>query len=686
MALRWVGCVGLLLSGLGCEGLFGEQVTVQQLEQRATRIAHASDVSAAGELERLTLSQRLSPAIYEEVSQTLPGVESRRVLRALYDTSAFLDPPPEAMPALPAPPPAEQSRLVAGMREFVAKQIPQLPNFFATRVTLHFEETAQEYDWRGHISAVYQPLHETEAAIDTISYVGGQETAEPEVSASGKPGQKAAGLRTGLRTWGIFGPVLSAVWTDTAHGQMVWRRWEQGVQVRVAVFSFEVPETESHYQIDFCCTQDSEHTHVIEYRRAVGYRGELGVDPATGAIARLLVEADLKGGGLIDRAAIVVEYGRVVIGGKAYICPVRSVALSRARETHYVTSPVDFGRLSPHPGLVASPRETTLQTGPEQTMVNESLFGEYHVFRAEVRMLAKGEQPAAAAPEEKKPAGETAVAAAALPSAQLPAPSTEVATPSSAPETAAPAAVAKVPEIRIVPATTVPDAPAVRGEKRDGAATIRTMARLVEVGVVVQDAKGHPVTDLKEGDFMVRDEGREQKIGSFAPPAGAPALSTAASRVPPVASNAASLPWSWPSLRVVRSGSPTNAAGACGSEARAGFVVELAGARRSRRRRDDHNAGRGESSVGGSRVGAGADARVPENAAGGAEGGALCDAELRLPAAGGTDDGSRAGCGDAGEVDSQGGRSGEGAGGGESQPAEDGSGSQLLRPDSRKRE
>lgn len=371
--------------------LFAESVTVQQLTTLIARLHHTSDAKAAQELQSRTLTERLSPAALQTLTAELPGDQSRRALRVLADTSVFLDPPPSEIPNRPAPTAAEQGQILAHVLDFVTGQIPQLPNFLATRVTLHFEETPQDYQQTpaGYTLVPFQPLHLTRSSTADVRYVQGREVVDPVVVA----GKKQPAPDMGLRTWGIFGPVLVTLWTDISRSHLAFSHWEQGPSGVLAVFHFDVPEAQSHYQVDFCCTEDSEHTHLRDFRNFAGYTGEIAVDPASGAILRLQIEAGLPPHGFMERAAIAVEYGPVLIGGKAYICPVRSIALSRARETHYVTSVLeDFGVMNPNPVAPSErPKQTTLKTGPMQSMLNESLFGQYHVFRASARMLGKDE-------------------------------------------------------------------------------------------------------------------------------------------------------------------------------------------------------------------------------------------------------------------------------------------------------
>ncbi len=92
------------------------------------------------------------------------------------------------------------------------------------------------------------------------------------------------------------------------------------------------------------------------------------MNPANGSIRRLTLVAELKPSDPVIKGDLMVEYGPVEIGGKTYICPVKSVALS-LQHVIYLTA-VSGANL-----------------GPPQTRVNDVLFKQYHLFRADVRML-----------------------------------------------------------------------------------------------------------------------------------------------------------------------------------------------------------------------------------------------------------------------------------------------------------
>ena len=71
------------------------------------------------------------------------------------------------------------------------------------------------------------------------------------------------------------------------------------------------------------------------------------------------------------RSQVMVEYGPVELGGKTYICPQRSVEISRGRSERELHEW----------GMVFS------LYGYFETMINDVIFGGYHKFGSEARIL-----------------------------------------------------------------------------------------------------------------------------------------------------------------------------------------------------------------------------------------------------------------------------------------------------------
>ncbi len=316
-------------------------LTVAQLEQ-ALATTHASpDVVVADQLSSFDLTERLSAIRYARLSAALPGEKARKSLLALADSAEFRSLPPDDIPTTAAPDLAEQRRMMALVVGYVTKAVHQLPNLFATRATTRFEDRPQ-----GEFG--YLPLHVVGNSSRTVLYRDGQEMVD---ATSGKSGS----AEQGLVSWGEFGPILSTVLLDAAQNKLAWSHWEQGVNGPLAVFAYAVPDQKSHYWVQFCCITEIVtgierskaglsgvspyySPNMENYREAQrvlrekpGYHGEIVVDPGMGTILRVTADAELPLGVKLTRAAIMVEYGSVEIGGKSIVCPQRSVALSLIR-------------------------------------------------------------------------------------------------------------------------------------------------------------------------------------------------------------------------------------------------------------------------------------------------------------------------------------------------------------------
>ena len=355
----------LLLGWLSCTAWAAKKLTVDQFEQLLPGLEGKPDLLISQRITDLELTERLSPERAAKWRAALSGELTQQALTALADRAAFLDPPANEIPQKAAPDIAEQRRMMGLVVAYVSKTIPQLPNFIATRETVRYEDTPQLETVQGLIP--FQPLHRIDRASATVVYRDGRE----EVDAG--PSKKAP-AQHGLSTWGVFGPILSTVILDASKSKLEWSHWEQTASGPAGVFRYAVPKEKSHYEVNYCCVllMDSTTSDLKVFRRLAGYNGTLSVDPATGAIVRLTLDAEMGSTDPITRASVLVEYGPVEIGSRTYICPRRSVSISLAQEM----------RVSP-----AYHRPDAYGLQPLQTALNDVAFGQYHLFRAEAKVL-----------------------------------------------------------------------------------------------------------------------------------------------------------------------------------------------------------------------------------------------------------------------------------------------------------
>jgi hypothetical protein len=278
-----------------------------------------SDANEASMLHGVRLTQQLNTATLSRMVSTLTGPQSIEALHILADESAFLEPPASQIPSLAEPNPATQRAIVARAVDYVATTLHRQPNFYATRITTTYRRNLWKDPMPRRVNkvssiVVYRNGNEQRDAGDTSSIQG-------------------------LATSGEFGPILGTAMLDAAKGNLSWSRWQEGQESPFAVFRYVVTAKQSHYEVD---------------GKATGYVGEVGIDPSSGAIERLVFRADMPTDGKLVTADIAVEYSPIQLGGKTYICPIHSVALSH---------------------------------GFELMWLNEVSFDRYHLFGTQMRIL-----------------------------------------------------------------------------------------------------------------------------------------------------------------------------------------------------------------------------------------------------------------------------------------------------------
>lgn len=373
--MRKVAVLFLLAGGaLSCAA--AKPVTVEQLEKILAATHGASDVQMAAQLSDLVLIERLSAVRLSRYETDFPGPRIRQALMVLSDMSAFLYPPADEIPAIATPDSKAQREMIALTVNYVNQTMHQLPNFFATRITVSFQDDpsldeSKTDNKRGFVPDLFmisKPLHSVGRYSAAVLYRGGREVVHAGTVQSGPQG---------LTTSGEFGPILGTTLLDAAQGNLVWSHWEQGEAGQEAVFRFSVPAEKSHYDVSYCCILKVSGDRVY-YRQFSAYDGEMTIDPARGTVLRLSLKATgLKRPDPIVKANIVVEYGPVELGGRTYICPVKGIALSLASERR----PLLGGREEDFP--------------PLQTSLNDVVFEQYHLYRASSHVVPgySDEQP-----------------------------------------------------------------------------------------------------------------------------------------------------------------------------------------------------------------------------------------------------------------------------------------------------
>lgn len=369
---------GAVCSTYAAERITPESITVEELQQKLAAsaqltpphhsevpVALLEDATLAMRIDNLQLSERLTSATLQRVmAQHTFGPQTQRALTLLADRSALLDPPPSELPTRPPPDASLQQQWLDAARVYVFKTLSHLPNFFATRTTSRFLGISPEVNQTG--LPVHVGLYPRGTASREITFREGKELVDPM-----KFQRPPATLpQSGLESWGEFGPEPAVVLADVNAGSITFHHWEQTPARLAAVFHYSVPEENSHYEVNYTCNGSN------AFRAQPAYHGSLAIDPVSGAILRITLQADSKSDDPISHVASVIDYGPVEIGGRTYICPIHSLAFS-VEEVSVCFRDLKDEALVHNRGLV------------QPMILNRTTFSDYHRLGSTSRIITE---------------------------------------------------------------------------------------------------------------------------------------------------------------------------------------------------------------------------------------------------------------------------------------------------------
>ncbi len=505
-----------LLAAMALPSHAAKRLSVAQLEQVLTADAskHKQDIEIAEQLAGMALTERIPESTIERLTaQLAANPRASLVFRVLANEAEFLDLPRAESVAESAPEPIAQKRMLEAARDYVSETLARLPNLLATRTINLYDDTPHAIKQGGWPTRL--GLHQVGTSRAEISVLREREDQPPT------QGSAVWQSKIGLVSGGEFGTTLGMIFADSAKGDVHWSNWERSSTGLLAVFAYSVPAPVSHFEVitsfqreenveafsaptgergvsGIATRPNVSSTNVAVVHTRPAYHGAIWLDPATGTIHRITMEADMKKDLPFRRAAILVEYGPIEIAGARFICPVRSLALSESL-----------------------PNTQSLSDDAATEWLNEILFTDYHRFASSARIT---EQAAAApapqtAPSAASTAGHASQATNAAQSTNEASDQTSTATPLQAPPTTLPALPSPESGTPVIqPSASVESDKAANPQQPPPALpgqaefTLQVNVDSLLVPAVVLDNAGHAVGGLVKENFVILDEGQSRTI------------------------------------------------------------------------------------------------------------------------------------------------------------------------------
>jgi VWFA-related protein len=344
-----------------------KDVTVAELRESIDELQHASDSEAERRLNGMELTERLSSSDLAKWLAMLKGKKAKQALTAVADQSVFFAPPAEETLPLQPPSIADQRQIMQRTVDYVSKTIRILPNLSAERNTTLYVEPPRDPGGAWKTAAGDHYLEPASIAKADVQVSHGQE----DVSELSSTVIRKIPQNKSLHTEGAFGPILAAVLVAAAkpESKLMWARWEKGVGGPLAVFRYNISKDTPIFKVEYCCLAVD--FSQIKFSTYAPTYGEIAVDSASGAILRFTMRAGLSWRLPLQHSDIMIEYGPVILGETSYICPIRSVSISRSRSIVQVS---EFG-------------EVFKANAPFETILNDVKYENYHLFRSSSRVL-----------------------------------------------------------------------------------------------------------------------------------------------------------------------------------------------------------------------------------------------------------------------------------------------------------
>jgi len=351
---------------LAMPALAGRRISVSQLEEllRSSQQDKKSDAELSTALKQVELTEELTRSRMNLILRGMPGMLSTEQIYVLAARSAGLAPPPSDLPSTPAPDATAQQAILSKAASYVHGTYAQLPILTATRTTIRFQDNVEAIAASSGIGSSATDVTTTAGFSNAATFIHYINSTEDQVvlhqGAEQFPTQSAKVPWGANKMIALLEPDPSLV---TIHkeaqesGTFQWLRWELVNGKPAAVFAFSVPKKKSRLALNVCCFPSvnqtgkatfytattaatlgaggspgggvtgnfQTNTEWNNFKTTAPYQGKLFIDPETGIVVRMIVEAELNPSDVVHQVDTRIDFGPVKVRDQMLIVPVETI-------------------------------------------------------------------------------------------------------------------------------------------------------------------------------------------------------------------------------------------------------------------------------------------------------------------------------------------------------------------------
>ena len=312
--MRWLAVLLLL----ALPALAQTRMSLDQLRSflKSSVDLRQPDRNVADYLKKSTLTQRLQPQDFEDLTGMGVGPKTIEALRDLLTTTKNLPAAPApakaaakpAAPAIPPPSAAEQKEIIESARDYALGYSKRLPDFICMQVTRRYIDPSGLEFWRS-----------ADTITTRLSYFEQHEDYKV-ITINGRMTEVQYQKLDGATSSGEFGSLMRELFEPATQARFEWQRWATLRGKRNHVYTYYVAQPNSKWTVSY------QRTDVT----TPGYRGSVFVDRDTLEVTRITLDADMPPSFPVQMATTVLDYDSTDISGSKFMLPLRAEVRMRA--------------------------------------------------------------------------------------------------------------------------------------------------------------------------------------------------------------------------------------------------------------------------------------------------------------------------------------------------------------------